>query len=59
MRILFRCPVLRAEVVVASQCKIGATTLVATGGLLPFAHHLVVCGIVENVIDIECRSKLP
>ena len=50
---------LGAEVVVASQCKIGATTLVATGGLLPFAHDLVVCGIVENVVDIACRSKLP
>ena len=45
---------LRAKVVVAWHRRIGATTVtfVATGGLLPLAHDLVVCGIVKNCVDI-------
>ena len=50
---------LGAEVVVASHWRIGATTFVATGGLLPLARDLVVCGIVVNCVDIACLSKLP
>ena len=46
--ILLRCSVLCTKVVVASDCSIGATTLVATGALLPLVHDLVECGIVEN-----------